>query len=198
MSVFDATTEILEPDRKIRYRISDGAHDLSWSSVLELWQTDQAFREFFTSLLSGSEFDGFRWETPALTKQTADRPFECVLVNSPGFARRNTDLASFSEHFTDATGDDGVVHFLNLSGDATLVVPSPRTDDDVYGHLAAFVRGAPDSQVRSLWRVLGHTVAAQLSDTPVWVSTAGGGVVWLHVRIDRWPKYYSHREYRRV
>lgn len=194
--MFEATTEILEANRKIRYRISVGGRDLLWSDVLELWQTDQVFREEFTSLLTGAEFGGFRWETPALTKQTAKRPFEFVLVNSPGFVERKTDHRSFSEHFTDASKDDGVVHFLNLSGDATLVVPSPRTGDDVYGHLAAFVRGAPESQISSLWRVLGQAVTAHLSEIPIWVSTAGGGVAWLHVRIDRRPKYYSHREYK--
>jgi len=198
MSMFDATTDILEPDRRIRYRISDGAHDLSWSSVLEQWQTDQMFRQFFTSLLSGAAFDGFRWETPALTQQTADRPFECVLVNTPGFVVRKTDGRSFSEHFIETTDDEGVVHLLNLSEDAMLVVPSPRTDDDVHGHLAAFVRGAPESQISSLWRVPGRAVAAHLSDTPNWGRTAGGGVAWLHVRIDQWPKYYSCREYKTV
>ena len=91
-----------------------------------------------------------------------------------------------------------MVSFANIGGDATLVVPSPRGLDRVYGHLAAFVRGAPESQVRSLWRVLGQVVATLVSNTPVWVSTAGGGVAWLHVRIDSRPKYYAHAEYRTV
>ena len=33
--------------------------------------------------------------------------------------------------------------------------------------------------------------------TPTWVSTAGGGVAWLHVRLDSAPKYYTHRPYTR-
>jgi tRNA G26 N,N-dimethylase Trm1 len=35
-----------------------------------------------------------------------------------------------------------VVVFSSLRGDATLIVPSPRTDIDTYGHLAGFVRQA--------------------------------------------------------
>ena len=37
------------------------------------------------------------------------------------------------------------------------------------------------------------------SDNPhnVWLSTAGDGIAWLHVRLDPSPKYYQHDEYRR-
>ncbi len=31
---------------------------------------------------------------------------------------------------------------------------------------------------------------------PVWLSTAGAGVSWLHVRLDDRPKYYGHGPYR--
>ncbi|MFO1021395.1 MAG: hypothetical protein U0903_11970 [Planctomycetales bacterium] len=33
---------------------------------------------------------------------------------------------------------------------------------------------------------------------PVWLSTAGAGVPWLHVHLDDQPKYYSHAPYRAV
>ena len=36
----------------------------------------------------------------------------------------------------------------------------------------------------------------RLGARPVWLSTAGGGVDWLHVRLDDRPKYYRHREWR--
>jgi hypothetical protein len=38
----------------------------------------------------------------------------------------------------------------------------------------------------------------RVSAKPVWLSTAGGGVAWLHVRLDDRPKYYAHAPYRRV
>ena len=33
------------------------------------------------------------------------------------------------------------------------------------------------------------------TESPVWVSTAGMGVSWLHVRFDSRPKYYRWGEY---
>ena len=35
------------------------------------------------------------------------------------------------------------------------------------------------------------------SEDPVWVSTNGDGVAWLHVRIDERPKYYAYAPYRK-
>ena len=31
---------------------------------------------------------------------------------------------------------------------------------------------------------------------PLWVSTSGAGVYWLHLRLDSFPKYYTHAPYR--
>lgn len=196
--MFNVISDILQPERITRYRISRQGSELTYADVIDLWQTDALFQDAFSAALAESSFDGFRWETPSLTTENADRPFEFVLVNAVGFASRTTDRNTYARYFNDADEDHGVVSFENLRGDAMLVVPSPRTDRDVYGHLAAFVRGAPREQVRSLWSVLGRNVAARLSRTPLWVSTAGGGVAWLHVRIDSRPKYYSYREYTTV
>jgi hypothetical protein len=64
--------------------------------------------------------------------------------------------------------------------------------------LAAFIRRAPRTQVHDLWRVVGATMEGQLSAMPVWLSTAGMGVSWLHIRLDSRPKYYGFRPYRRT
>jgi hypothetical protein len=42
-----------------------------------------------------------------------------------------------------------------------------------------------------------ETMTEQLDlKEPLWLSTAGQGVFWLHVRLDRYPKYYNHAPYR--
>ncbi|MEQ1906350.1 MAG: hypothetical protein ABL888_19360 [Pirellulaceae bacterium] len=103
------------------------------------------------------------------------------------------DPNAFAEYFND-TGRDIAV-FTNLSNDAILIVPYPIAEDSAYGHLATFVRFAPESQRHSLWREVGIVLGRRIGDTPVWVSTAGAGVSWLHVRLDDRPKYYGFKRY---
>ena len=194
--MYNAVIDVCAADSITRYRALRDGHHLKYLEVLTLWQTDHVFQEYFSALLADAPFDGFRWETPSLTRETANRVFEFVLVDTPGFASRVSDRETYSEYFSDTDHDSGIVSFPNIRGDATLVVPSPRGEDCVYGHLAAFVRGAPKAQVCSLWRVLGRTVESCLSHKPVWVNTAGGGVAWLHVRVDSRPKYYCYDVYR--
>ena len=50
----------------------------------------------------------------------------------------------------------------------------------------------------ALWQVVGEAMERRLGTEPVWLSTAGAGVSWLHVRLDDRPKYYGHAPYRRT
>ena len=45
-------------------------------------------------------------------------------------------------------------------------------------------------------RTVAAAVRRRVSDPPVWLSTAGMGVSWLHLRLDSQPKYYRHGPYR--
>jgi len=194
--MFDATIDNIHPNRVMRYRLMRDAATLTFSDVLDLWQSDSDFRNYYTNLLVDSPFAAYRWETPALTTANASQPFQFVLLNCPGFSSRQTDRTAYDSYFTTDDTDYGVVSFANLGGDATLVVPSLRTDISAYGHLAAFIRQAPPKQIDALWRIVSNTVKSRIGNAPLWLSTAGGGVAWLHVRVDSTPKYYGYSPYK--
>jgi hypothetical protein len=164
--------------------------------VLRRWQSDFDFREFFIGLLAEAPYAAFRWETPPITAASAARPFEFVLLDSPGLESK-PDPNAFAEHFGNSSRNQEVVSFPNLNNDAILVVPCPLGPISAYGHLAAFVRDAPEAQKHSLWKMVGELMERQLGPKPLWLSTAGAGVSWLHVRLDQRPKYYQHDEYRK-
>ncbi len=180
--------------RILKIAIDLESSPVSYAEVLRRWQQDDDFRSWFIDLLADSPFSEFRWETPPITTATVNRPFEFVLLDSPGLVR-NPDAAAFAEYFTDGILG-GVVEFSNLGKDAILVVPCPNGPPSAYGHLAAFVRQAPAPQKHALWRFVGSAMQRRLSAKPVWLSTAGAGVSWLHVRLDDRPKYYGYRPYR--
>ena len=164
---------------------------VSFGEFLDRLGADPVFRQDFVRILRNCPFSAFRWETPPVTRDTLDRPFEFVLLDAPGLARR-PDSEAFSEHFT----SEPVVSFPNLGRNAILVVPCPQGPADSYGHLAAFVRHAPESQVDALWQRVAEEMHQRINSRPVWLSTAGGGVSWLHVRLDDEPKYFNHKPYR--
>jgi hypothetical protein len=176
-----------------KYRLLRGDRVLSYDEVLDLWHTDAAFRNFFLRVLADAPFAAYRWETPALTRQALDRPFEFVLLDSPGLDRA-VEREAFAEHFSKA-GSATVVTFGNLGRDAVLIAPVPRGPDAHYGHLSAFVRQASLEEKHDLWHAVAKAMRQRISDRPVWLSTAGAGVSWLHVRLDDKPKYYGHRPY---
>jgi hypothetical protein len=191
--MFDADVQQL--DRGLKHLVfRQGGVPLSVAEAAEAWQRREDFRSFFTSLLADSPFRVFRWETPPITGATLGRDFEFVLIDSPGIDLP-PDPEPFSGHFA-AHPDRDVIVFPNLGHDAEMVVPLPRGPHSAYGHLAAFIRNAPREQVHALWRTVGETLPLLAGRRPVWLSTAGGGVAWLHVRFDSWPKYYAHTPYR--
>lgn len=192
--MWTSRTTQLSNGRVIRATINFDSSPVSYADVLNQWQNDADFRTFFINLLLSSSFSAFRWETPPITTTTASRPFEFVLLDSPDL-KSNADSAAFAEHFnTIAPGE--VVEFPNLGKDAIMVAPCPDDLPSDYAHLAAFLRHSSESQRHLLWELVGTAMKRRLGPEPVWLSTAGGGVPWLHVRLDDRPKYYAYAPYR--
>lgn len=190
-------TESLSSGRVVRSTLLHNHIGATYADVIAAWQHDADFRNWFNQLLADVPFTAYRWETPPLTSANTSRPFEFVVLDSPGLAA-TPDVAAFSEHFYRAAADQTVVQFSNLGRDAILVVPCPLGPYPAYGHLAAFVRDAPPAQQQQLWETVGESLQSRLSQKPVWLSTAGAGVSWLHVRLDDRPKYYGYGPYRAV
>lgn len=170
----------------------DGAA-VSYAEVVELWRRCRSFRAFWTAVLADAPYAAYFWETSPVTRSTADRPFEFVLVDSPELAALAPQPDAFAAHFERS---QAVATFANRGGDAMLVAPRPDGPPAACAHLAAFARQAPTAQQDALWRAVGDAVARRLSTTPLWLSTSGLGVAWLHVRLDERPKYYTYAPYR--
>ncbi len=192
------STEItqLNQGRVLRFRLLRDGGPLSWSDVVDRWQNDPPFRCFFVSLLVDAPFPAYFWETPPVTSATINREFEFVLVDSKQLAGVRTDEQAFAKHFASAQPGASVIEFSNLGGDATLVVPCPRGPLSAYSQISEFARRAPDDQQHQLWTLVGAALERQLGAKPVWLSTSGLGVYWLHIRLDSAPKYYAHEPYR--
>jgi len=170
---------------------------IAYSEAIQLWEGDGDFRRFFITLLAKVPFRAYFWETPPVTTASAGQPFEFVVVESPDLAKVRPDDRTFGDYFNSAPPDKAIVSFPSLGKDALLIAPRPLVSPSAYPHLARFVREAPEAQQQELWREVGAHLARRLGENPVWVSTSGLGVYWLHVRLDSRPKYYTFRPYKR-
>jgi hypothetical protein len=193
------TREELPNGRGVRFTVGYDTRPmkpLTFAEVVQGWRKDAAFRGWWHALMRSVPFPAFRWETPGVSAATFSRDFEFVALDAPDLAQ-HPDRDAFAEHFAKSKGVAGVVTFPNLRGDALLVVPCP-VGEAPFGHLAEFLREAPQPQTHALWRAVGQAMAKRVkAKTPVWLSTAGAGVSWLHVRLDDRPKYYGHEPYRK-
>ncbi len=165
---------------------------LTFSVFFRLLQDDHDFAGWYTELLKSSPFTSYFWEHPPLTTSNFACGAEFVMIDAPVLESMRPNTEAFRSHFA---GED-IVTFRNLGGDAMLIVPSPADSSPGHAHLATFLHEAPDSQVRALWRSVGQTICKSLTDKPIWLSTSGLGIAWLHIRLDSSPKYYQHQPYK--
>lgn len=171
----------------------------SFAEVVQGLRRDESFRVFFIDALKGTPFSGFFWEMPPIVTSTLNRPFEYVTIETHAFQSLAADPRPFISQLNDHARDSSsVVSFRNLGGDALLLVPRETAAAQAYGHIGAFVRAAPIEQIHELLMAMAVNILSILdsSSQPLWVSTSGLGVPWLHIRFDRFPKYYSHTPYR--
>jgi len=158
-----------------------------------------------TSLLQSIPFEAFFFETKGVSGTTAsNKQFEFVVVDAPSlyqFCHNKPNPYAFSEHFNSAcSSSKSICTFPNLGGDAILVVPKPdpSVSNNVYSHLAEFLRDAPFDQVELLWKEVARNYLHKLtnnSKSTIWLSTCGTGISWLHFRLDTVPKYYSYEPF---
>ena len=194
--MWDAQIQTLDAGRIQKFTIGRKKELVRYSDVVRAWQDDEKFRGFFLSLLADAPFQAFYWETPPVSAATFDQEFEFVLVDSSQLRDVRADPLTFASYFESSDVDDDIVTFWNLGKDALLVVPCPVGKDSAYAHLAEFTRNAPMVQQHAFWKHVGKAVRERLSERLLWLSTAGTGIFWLHVRLDSRPKYYTYDPYR--
>jgi hypothetical protein len=208
------TTQLSQGVTHFKFVDEANSHGMTFAEVAGLWMVGsdegRAFRGFTAETLAECPFQAFRWETPPVNDSNFDRLFEFVLVDSPSLDRPQSER-QFRDQFGANTDDETVIVFPNIGRNAILVVPCPlvgpnqRAENDRnaseefqfnYCHLSSFLRSGPPTQIDRFWIQVSTALHSRLSAKPVWLSTAGGGVPWLHVRMDDSPKYYAHKPFK--
>ncbi len=187
------------------YSIQSEAGPMASDCFFSHLKSNIAFRNFFIQTLQAIPYAAFRWELPPITSRCMDRQFEFVVIDDPSLIRP-ANPREFADYFRHAPRSSAIT-FPNLTADAILVAPTPAASkqllpgapatshSDAFCHLADFCHQAELEQQHKLWQTVAQTVLKRINSKPVWLSTAGDGVPWLHVRLDDFPKYYAHDPY---
>jgi hypothetical protein len=182
-------------DDTTRVRVLQDGEAISYAAAVNLLDGSEDFRTWFVDALAGAPYSSYFWETPPITDNTMDRDFEYVLVDGPRLAVQSPDTRAFAEHFRDTDCAASIAVIPNLGGDAIMIVPQILGSKSAYTDLATFLRHGPDAQKHELLRALASAINERIGPRPVWVSTSGLGVAWLHLRLDSRPKYYQYRPF---
>lgn len=199
-----------------RYTFYDDFRRMSVYDVVDQWLNSSDFCDFFTSVLNDTTLAAYFLEMapfPLDEKQMAAREFELVTVFSRPLAKAKPDPQPFMNHLEECRGY--VANFTSLGGYTMLVVPclpNKRESWKHYTSIRPFVgrtqkNSFRHTQQRLLWQKVAQCVLGMVdrnaecaahSDTapPLWISTSGLEVSWLHVRMDLKPKYISYKPYK--
>jgi hypothetical protein len=179
-----------------------GGHPARWGDWLTALATVPAARDALTSALVSLPLPAAFVEWCPVSGSTRGAWVAAVARAAPGLSAHPANPAAFAAAFGGAVAP-AVRTFANRSGDARLIAPCPPAAGASavdYGHLLSFLRGAPAAQVHAVWAAAAEAMEARLArgPGPVWLSTSGLGVPWLHVRVDDRPKYIGWEPFRRL
>jgi len=172
---------------------------VTFAEAIGLYSSSREFSRAVVTVMKEAEMKAFFWEHPPLSAATREADYEFILAPAPSLEGITANSKAFDEHLTGLGGAPSA--FTNLGGDSLLVAPSvmPGTEESSYAHIGSFVHGAPEEQVLALMQAVGQKIercCEKVGHAPIYVSTSGLGVPWLHVRLDPRPKYYTHMPYK--
>ena len=181
-------------ENTVRFRLKKGEQNLTFKEVFELWSSNSGFIAFYKTELIKLNFEAFYWEHPAINKEFLEKKYECILQRSRPLEHLPINENAFRDYIRRS---EQVADFMNLGKNARLVVPTKKTDRDIYNHMSKFLRFAEKEQITELFKKVGKSILEEIeSQKLIWLNTAGLGVIWLHIRMDTRPKYYKTNKYK--
>lgn len=106
-------------------------------------------------------------------------------------SKMKLDCETYKKYFKK---NEKIAIFMNPSGKTKLIVPKmlKNIDKNNYLNISTFSRNSPLTQQIELWRkVFREMIKCDKTNQKCYLNTHGLGIGWLHVRIDKTPKYYK-------
>jgi hypothetical protein len=164
------------------YYIAQRGRYMTWKEVIKSLKghaTIDTLKYKLIRELINVPYEAYLWECDQVDMK---KPFRFAVYDSQTLAKRTQDTNAFNGKIN---CHKNVIAFPSLSKDTDLVVPCRKYNNSVYTSISTFSRTVPIKQQVAFWQKVGKTIGED-----DWVSTSGLGVSWLHVRVEKYPKYY--------
>lgn len=187
---------------KIRVINTNTNEFVGWGEIFSQCGNKIFIDGFINSMTNSNPFGEFYLEFNPITYSSINNTiFEFVLIKTNGFAPK-ADIYTFGQELLD-TDSNEIISFPNPSNTAILVVPCYNHSNpiDDYLHIGTFMRSKCYKQKKNLVKMMFglYFDSSKSNSNPnqkLWLSTHGKGVGWLHVRIDKTPRYISWNQYK--
>jgi len=161
---------------------------MSWLHQLKKWEAG----DFPIPSSIDGKVCGFYWETTPILDGDLKSQYEEVWIPSKTLNFRTRPTPKI---FGNKLRKTVPAAFENLSRDTILVCPPNQGKN--YSHLATFYANASIQTLKKFWLKVAETIRKEIKNQKtIYVSTAGDGVSWVHVRISSRPKYFKSFIYR--
>jgi len=152
------------------------------------------FIKFYKDEIIKLDYKAFYWEHPAINKEFLPKKYECILQRSKPLEYLPSNEIAFQDYLF---YKEQVADFMNIGKNARLVIPTKKSDKEIYNHMGKFITGATQEQIIAVFNRVGKIIINEIEEQElIWLNTAGLGVIWLHIRMDTTPKYYKTKRYK--
>ena len=149
----------------------------TWDVVIESWKNGKNFPD-----IRGSVY----WET-SVAKDGGKSIYREKTAPAPFSMTMEADNETFEKYIRNKKK---AVTFKSKGTPPTRLV-CPGDTGKNFSHMGTFYKNASKSEMSSLWKKVAIELEKMLKKgETVYVSTHGGGISWLHVRLSNTPKYY--------
>jgi hypothetical protein len=195
----------------------------TWADILGKFPKRSIQKEFIRILkdvpskYSNSDISikSYYFQTPNIC--SLDIPIEFVLIKTYSLHMKKADWSKYSEYMNRKPRNRHSLSFINLSGSVMLTIPFNKKKDIRYGHIKDYITYASKEEIYDIFSEIGiqieiHNEARRSinikksSDQgqcnnkdfcyPLYLSTHGYGVQWLHFRLEESPLYYNYDSYK--
>lgn len=185
----------------------------TWADILGKYPKRNIQKEFINILKNipsenkypDTSFKSYYFQTPDIC--SLNIPIEFVLIKTYNLHKKKASWVKYAEYMKRKPRNRHSLSFINLTGTVMLTIPFNKKKDIKYGHIKDYMTYATNEEIYDILLELGIQIekynkmySINIKNKkfcyPLYLSTHGYGVQWVHFRLEQYPLYYNYDLYK--